>query len=52
MDFERYITFFDKFTVMFVLIASGPCSDVFRFGKSNYNLILPIPCPTKEENSD
>ena len=33
-------------------VASGPCSDVFAFGKSNYNVILPIPCPTKEENSD
>ena len=33
-------------------VASGPCSDVIVFGKSNYDVILPIPCPTKEVNSD
>ena len=33
-------------------IASGSCSDVFVYGKSKYDVILHIPCPTKEENSD
>ena len=35
-----------------VCLAIGPYSDVVVFGRSNYNVILPIVCPTKEDNSD
>ena len=49
---EAYKFFWQVYCNVRTHVASGPCSDVFVYGKSNYNVILHIPCHTQEENSD
>ena len=53
LDFARYVTFLTSLLLNSrTHVVSGSCSDVFVYGKSKYDVILPIPCSTKEENSD